>query len=108
MAEAVKVIVRCRPLNQREKDLNCEVVVQMDSSTGQCGLSKPGDKTQPPKMFTFDGAYYIDSTTETIYSDICFPLVDGVLEGYNGTVLGVQWYDIGSTMVRCRGCSGTM
>lgn len=86
MAEAVKVIVRCRPLNRREKDLNCEVVVQMDSSTGQCALSKPGDKTQPPKTFTFDGAYYIDSTTETIYNDICFPLVDGVLEGYNGTV----------------------
>lgn len=86
MAEAVKVIVRCRPLNQREKDLKCEVVVQMDSSSGQCGLSKPGDKTQPPKLFTFDGAYFMDSTTETIYSDICFPLVDGVLEGYNGTV----------------------
>ena len=86
MAEAVKVIVRCRPLNRREKDLNCEVVVQMDSSTGQCALSKPGEKSQPPKTFTFDGAYYMDSTTETIYSDICFPLVDGVLEGYNGTV----------------------
>ncbi|XP_068724675.1 osmotic avoidance abnormal protein 3-like [Montipora capricornis] len=86
MAEAVKVIVRCRPLNQREKDLNCEVVVQMDSSTGQCSLSKPGDNSQPPKLFTFDGAYYMDSTTETIYSDICFPLVDRVLEGYNGTV----------------------
>lgn len=86
MAEAVKVIVRCRPLNRREKDLNCEVVVQMDSSSGQCALSKPGDKSQPPKTFTFDGAYFMDSTTETIYSDICFPLVDGVLEGYNGTV----------------------
>ena len=23
--------------------------------------------------------------------------------GCNGTVLGVQWYDIGGTMVRCRG-----
>lgn len=86
MAEAVKVIVRCRPLNQREKDLNCEVVVQMDPAIGQCALSKPGDKSQPPKTFTFDGAYYMDSTTETIYNDICFPLVDGVLEGYNGTV----------------------
>lgn len=86
MAEAVKVIVRCRPLNRREKDLNCEVVVQMDSSTGQCALSKPAEKSQPPKTFTFDGAYYMDSTTETIYNDICFPLVDGVLEGYNGTV----------------------
>ena len=86
MAEAVKVIVRCRPLNQRETDLKCEVTVQMDSSTGQCSLFKPGEKGQPPKNFTFDGAYYIDSTTETIYNDICFPLVDGVLEGYNGTV----------------------
>ena len=28
--------------------------------------------------------------------------------GYNGTVWGVQWYDVGGTMVRCRGCSGTM
>jgi hypothetical protein len=25
MAESVKVIVRCRPMNKREKDLNCKV-----------------------------------------------------------------------------------
>jgi kinesin family protein 3/17 len=25
-SEAVKVIVRCRPINQREKDLNCKVI----------------------------------------------------------------------------------
>ncbi|XP_001629592.2 kinesin-like protein KIF17 isoform X2 [Nematostella vectensis] len=86
MAEAVRVIVRCRPLNKREKDLKCETVLEMDSDTGQCRLHKPGDKTQPPKAFTFDGAYFIDSTTENIYNDICFPLVEGVLEGYNGTV----------------------
>lgn len=86
MAEAVKVIVRSRPLNQREKDLKCEVVLEMDSNSGLCSLYKPGDKSQPPKNFTFDGAYYIDATTENIYNDICFPLVEGVLEGYNGTV----------------------
>ena len=42
MAEAVKVIVRCRPLNKRETDMKCEVVVKMDTSIGQCQLFKPG------------------------------------------------------------------
>ena len=40
----------------------------------------------PPKTFTFDGAYGIDSTTETIYNDVGFALVESVCEGYNGTV----------------------
>lgn len=75
MAEAVKVIVRCRPLNEREKNLKCEVVVRMDGSKGSCEISKPKSK-DPPKAFTFDGAYFVDSTTETIYNDIGYPLVD--------------------------------
>lgn len=84
MAEAVKVIVRCRPLNGREKNLKCETIVQMDSSIGQCRLLKPGEKDS--KAFTFDGVFFTDSITESIYSDICFPLVEGCVEGYNGTV----------------------
>ena len=86
MAEAVKVIVRCRPLNSREKSLNCKVVIEMDSSIGQVALFKPDARDQPPKTFTFDGAFYIDSITENIYADIVYPLVEGVVEGYNGTV----------------------
>ncbi|XP_066936817.1 osmotic avoidance abnormal protein 3-like isoform X2 [Clytia hemisphaerica] len=87
MAEAVKVIVRCRPLNTREKNLKCQTIVQMDSSIGQCRLLKPGEKdSATPKAFTFDGVFYTDSITESIYSDICFPLVEGCVEGYNGTV----------------------
>ncbi|KAK8748586.1 hypothetical protein OTU49_015872, partial [Cherax quadricarinatus] len=83
-AETVKVIVRCRPMNRREKDLGCECVVVMDGLT--CGLVNPDDKDAGPKNFTFDGAYFIDSTTEGIYNDVAFPLVESVLEGYNGTV----------------------
>ena len=37
-------------------------------------------------MFTFDGVYFMKDTTQQIYEDICFTLVEGVLEGYNGTV----------------------
>ncbi|PAA85906.1 hypothetical protein BOX15_Mlig016377g1 [Macrostomum lignano] len=85
-SEAVKVIVRCRPLNQREKDLKCETVVSMESSRGQCSIVNPSDSKAPPKSFFFDGAYFTDSTTDNIYADIAYPLVEGVTEGYNGTI----------------------
>ncbi|KAM4703214.1 kinesin-like protein KIF17 [Rhinophrynus dorsalis] len=85
-SECVKVVVRCRPMNERELDLNCQVVVTMDSSRGQCFIRKPEGVEEPPKQFTFDGAYYTDHCTEQIYNEIAYPLVEGVTEGYNGTI----------------------
>ncbi|XP_078498705.1 kinesin-like protein KIF17 isoform X3 [Lissotriton helveticus] len=84
--ESVKVVVRCRPMNDREKDLKCKEVVTIDSSRGQCFLQKPDGADEPPKQFTFDGAYYMNQCTEQIYNEIAYPLVEGVTEGYNGTI----------------------
>ncbi|RWS29990.1 osmotic avoidance abnormal protein 3-like protein [Leptotrombidium deliense] len=58
----------------------------MDTSVGECSITNPCDKFAPAKSFTFDGAYFTDSTTENIYNEIVFPLVESVTEGYNGTV----------------------
>uniref|UniRef100_A0A8B9W278 Kinesin-like protein KIF17 n=1 Tax=Bos mutus grunniens TaxID=30521 RepID=A0A8B9W278_BOSMU len=85
-SESVKVVVRCRPMNQRERELNCHPVVTVDSARGQCFIQNPGAADQPPKQFTFDGAYYMDHFTEQIYNEIAYPLVEGVTEGYNGTI----------------------
>ena len=79
--ECVKVIVRCRPVNERESRLNCDVVVNMDQSLLQIQLRKPGSQQGPPKQFTFDGVYYMGDTTQKIYEEICFPLVSNVLDG---------------------------
>ena len=81
--EAVKVIVRCRPINEREQYLQCDVVVSMDTKIMQAQLVKPKAdlKITPPKLFTFDGVYGMEDTTQKIYEDICFPLVSSVLEG---------------------------
>ena len=76
MAEAVKVIVRCRPMNGREKDLKCKEVVGIDYKTAQCSIRNPAEKKATPKSFTFDGSYGTDSTTEQIYEDIGFALVE--------------------------------
>lgn len=75
-SESVKVVVRCRPMNQRERELNCRPVVTVDSARGQCFIQNPGAADQPPKQFTFDGAYYMDHFTEQIYNEIAYPLVE--------------------------------
>ncbi|XP_073172825.1 kinesin-like protein KIF17 isoform X6 [Lepidochelys kempii] len=75
-SEAVKVIVRCRPMNEREKALSCKAVVSMDSTRGQCFIQNPGATDEPPKQFTFDGAYYEGHNTEQIYNEIAYPLVE--------------------------------
>ncbi|XP_057357914.1 kinesin-like protein KIF17 [Manis pentadactyla] len=85
-SESVKVVVRCRPMNRRERELNCQCVVTVDSARGQCFIQNPGAAREPPKQFTFDGAYYMEHFTEQIYNEIAYPLVEGVTEGYNGTI----------------------
>ncbi|KAL4666986.1 hypothetical protein H8959_005675 [Pygathrix nigripes] len=85
-SEAVKVVVRCRPMNQRERELHCQPVVTVDCARGQCCIQNPGAAEEPPKQFTFDGAYHVDHVTEQIYNEIAYPLVEGVTEGYNGTI----------------------
>ena len=85
MAESVKVIVRCRPMNGRENNLKCKSCITCDGRINKVSIFKPDDSSSPPKNFTFDGTYYTDSTTKQIYEDVGFALVDGVLEGYNGT-----------------------
>ena len=57
----------------------------MDRAIMQVQLRKCRS-TDNPKKFTFDGVYYVKDNTKMIYDDICFDLVTGVLNGYNGTV----------------------
>lgn len=76
MGECVKVIVRCRPMNTREKDLNCKCCLKMEGDRAQCVITNPNDPKAPPKNFTFDGAYFVESTTESIYNEIAYPLVE--------------------------------
>ncbi|XP_070382537.1 osmotic avoidance abnormal protein 3-like isoform X4 [Dermacentor albipictus] len=84
--ESVKVVVRCRPMNAKEREQKCQNVVRIDCVAGQCTLTNPADRSAPAKTFCFDGAYDPSSTTEQIYDDIVYPIVESVSEGYNGTV----------------------
>ena len=48
----------------------------MDARTYSCSMVNPSLPNDPPKSFTFDGVYAEDSTTEQIYNDIGFGLVE--------------------------------
>ena len=83
-AECVQVVVRCRPMNSREKEDKRTHIVGIDHQLSQVTL-KSSDGAAP-RSFTFDGAF--DETTQQrpFYDDACFPLVESILEGFNATI----------------------
>lgn len=60
--------------------------MRIDDDAGAVHLDHGSDASAPPKQFTFDAAYAATVGTETIYNDLCYALVDNVLDGYNGTI----------------------
>jgi Kinesin motor domain len=99
MAEAVKVVVRCRPMNRKEKERKCEPIIDIDNELLQISISKGSKSVQyaEPKAFTFDGVYGPDSKQADIYNETAFPLVSSVLEGYNGTIFAYGQTGCGKT-----------
>lgn len=57
--ESVKVVVRCRPMNEKERAANFERVVSVDVKLGQVAVRNPRGATahEHPKVFTFDSVY---------------------------------------------------
>ena len=51
-------------------------------------LTNPSPQAGEPEdnIFAYDYLYEIDSQTESVYVDMAQPLVDGLFDGYNGTI----------------------
>ena len=60
--------------------LSFQPCVFMDPEISKCSIVNVNDSTALPKSFTFDGVYYTDSTTEQIYNEIAYPLVEVLYE----------------------------
>lgn len=52
----------------------------MSTQINQVMLEHIDQTSEPPKQFTFDAVYPVDSITETIYADSVFPLVESVCQ----------------------------
>jgi kinesin family protein 3/17 len=95
--ETVKVVVRCRPLNSTEKADGRERIVTMDTQMGTVVVKQPGATSEPPKSFTFDMVFDETSRQEVIYQKTAMPIVDSVLEGFNGTIFAYGQTGTGKT-----------
>jgi hypothetical protein len=82
-AECVKVVVRCRPLNSKEKEDGRQQIVNMDDKSGTCVIQPLNAE---PKTFTFDAVYPPNTEQAVLYKRSAAYIVDSVLEGYNGTI----------------------
>lgn len=70
--------------------------MEVDTSNNSIQLYKPNSK-EVPKRFTFDAVYGVDSQQDQIYNETAFPLVESVLEGYNGTIFAYGQTGCGKT-----------
>ena len=50
-----------------------------------------GAPGEPPKSFTFDNVFGPNCQQVDVYNTVARPIIDFVLEGYNGTQLPTCW-----------------
>ncbi|XP_040919746.1 kinesin-like protein KIF3B [Toxotes jaculatrix] len=98
-SESVKVVVRCRPMNEKEQAAKFERVVSVDVKLGQIIVRNPREASanEHPKVFTFDSVYDWNSKQIDLYDETFRPLVDSVLFGFNGTIFAYGQTGTGKT-----------
>jgi hypothetical protein len=76
--ECVKVVIRCRPMNKREKEGNYETIVTVDEAAASITVS---DSEKNQKTFTFDYSFPSDCRQIDVYNKTARPIVEAVLQG---------------------------
>eukprot|EP00002_Diphylleia_rotans_P040887 TRINITY_DN981_c0_g2_i7.p1 TRINITY_DN981_c0_g2~~TRINITY_DN981_c0_g2_i7.p1 ORF type:complete len:709 (-),score=147.59 TRINITY_DN981_c0_g2_i7:1785-3911(-) len=96
MADAVRVAVRVRPFNQREKDRNAKLIIQMDGN--MTTITNP--ETEEEKRFSYDFSYwshdgFIDqdglmvpendkyADQQCVFNDLGRDVLDNAFKGFN-------------------------
>ncbi|XP_037086566.1 kinesin-like protein KIF3B [Pollicipes pollicipes] len=96
-SESVKVVLRCRPLNKKEVASGYDTTLEIDSKRGHITLKNPKNPNESPREFTFDAVYDWNSTQVDMYDETFRPLVDSVLQGFNGTIFAYGQTGTGKT-----------
>ena len=92
----IKVICRFRPLNEQEKLLTSEPFVKFFEDSQTLSMTSQDDQTGP-QFFKFDHVFPSDSSQEDVYNISAKPIIESVLEGFNGTILAYGQTGSGKT-----------
>lgn len=92
------MVVRCRPMNEKEVAEGYDRVVEMYPSKGLVEIKNLKNVNgEPSKQFTFDTIYDWNSKQQELYDETFCPLVDSVLNGFNGTIFAYGQTGTGKT-----------
>ncbi|XP_045202855.1 chromosome-associated kinesin KIF4-like [Mercenaria mercenaria] len=86
----LKVVVRVRPLIQKENDEGCQTCLNFIPYEPQIVLGKD-------RSFTYDFVFRPTDPQVTVYEDAVKPLVQHIFKGYNSTVLAYGQTGSGKT-----------
>ncbi|CAH1785793.1 unnamed protein product [Owenia fusiformis] len=87
---SVRVAIRIRPQNARERIDMCQVCTFITPGEPQVTLGND-------KCFTYDSVFNVDSTQEEIYDSTARGLIEGCFEGYNATIFAYGQTGSGKT-----------
>ncbi|XP_077284900.1 kinesin-like protein 64D [Arctopsyche grandis] len=96
--ENVRVVVRVRPMDAKEKLEGNHNVISVDTVNNNITVTKPNAiQNELPKTYSFDSVYDISTTQMDIYIQTASPIIEQVLKGYNGTILAYGQTGTGKT-----------
>ena len=93
-AENIKVLVRTRPLNQKELDAGMKQAVDVDLTEGTVTVNHV---CGAPDRWTFDAVMNNSYSQKDIFVTFIQPMVDSVMEGFNATIFAYGQSGSGKT-----------
>ncbi|CAI2363789.1 unnamed protein product [Moneuplotes crassus] len=84
-SEPIKVVIRCKGLTQRDIESKAREAVTVDQFS--CEVRLHDLANGKCKKFTFEQVYDEDSSQKQVFDENAADIVQGVLGGYNGTVI---------------------
>ena len=97
MAEQVQVIVRIRPLNEKEKKQSTLPVVSASSTKNEVTVIRGSGARQMRHVFKFDGVFSGQSTQAEVFDRTLRPMIHDVLNGFESTVFAYGQTGTGKT-----------
>ncbi|XP_059044964.1 kinesin-like protein KIF3A [Achroia grisella] len=96
--ENVRVVVRVRPMDSREKldgSYNC---VSVDAVNQTIAVTRNNvTPPEPPRVYGYDSVFDSNTSQMDIYVQTASPIVEEVLKGYNGTIFAYGQTGTGKT-----------
>lgn len=94
--ECVRVCIRFRPMIHKKEKEDGRMCCDIDTKAGSIQITDPEDKSRT-MPFTFDRVFGMSSTQQGVYAETAAPIVQSVVQGYNGTVIAYGQTGAGKT-----------